>query len=124
MGWLFLLIADTVFSDSADLMTNFLPTFLQLSNLADSFRSFHKINTPLYRYTCACTCIDMHVDTYACTHKLTHAQRHACISYSSSDKEDFLPHNFKAFLVLTEYPTILLLQRVLVCEEVFSNIFF
>lgn len=84
---------------------------------------FHKINTPLYRYTYARTCIDMHIRTHAHTHKLAHAQRHACISYSGSGRGDFLPHNYEALLVLTEYPRILLLQTVLVCEEVFSNIF-
>lgn len=106
-----------MFSDSADLMAIcFWPTFLQLSNLADSFKRFyHKINAPLYRYMHACACIDGHVDT-----QLAHTQRCAC--NSCSDKGDFLPSHFKAFLVLTEYPRILLSQPVLVHEEVFPNI--
>lgn len=124
-GWLFLLIADTVFSDSADLMTIFLPTLLQLSNLADSLKRF-------FMDTILC-CTDTHTPVQVSTHTHigTHAQVHTramtcmfVLQQCSSDKGDFLPYNFKAFLVLTEYPKILLLQTVLVCEKVFPDIFF
>lgn len=86
---------------------------------------FRGISTPLYRHTHTCTGIDMHV--HVCAHTQAHTRTTTCVfvlQQGSSDKRDFLPYNFKAFLVLTEYSKILLLQTVLVCEKVFPDIFF
>lgn len=99
----------------------FFTRFSAIKQFSWQFKNFfHKINAPLYRCTLLYMCWYTYTHTHVQADEFTHV--YASIPYSSSDKGDFLPHTFKTCLVLNEYPTILLSQTVLVCEEVFSNI--